>query len=147
MDLYLQKGCFRTITEMLETLDSIEYDFLLEKYRAMSFGVGMVNYQLAQIAWVHANTYSKVHMGIDRFIHGEIGDMKATQEEIVATRLLRNQYYKWCIHQGFSPAESEDQANEYARKYADNLRQKRLEEDLQTQASQDLGNTTKQEGD
>lgn len=147
MDLYLQKGCFRTIAEMLETIDSIEYDFLLEKYRDMSFGVGMVNYQLAQIAWIHANTFSKVHMGIERFIHGEIGDLKATQEEIVATRLLRNQYYTWCCQEGFSKHEAEEKANEYARVYAENLRHKRLEDDLKTQASQDLGNVEKQEGD
>jgi hypothetical protein len=140
MDLFLSIGNYKTITEMLNTLDSFEYDFLLEKYRKMTFGPSMWNYMLAQIAWVQANSFSKKHISIESLMMGEIGELKATDADKVAVKMIKEDYFGWYIDQGYSKQAASELADKSAREYADNLRQTRIMEQMKEEQSQDLRN-------
>lgn len=140
MDLFLQLGRYDTITDMLNTLDCVEYDFLLEKYRKMTYGPSMVNYQLAQIAWAVVNTVSKKAVSFERFVKGELGDPETTSSDGCATSLMAQDYFDYYLREGFSEDEARKLARESAKKYADDLRQKRIEEAMQIEEEQDLSN-------
>jgi len=140
MDLFLTLGRYDNIAHMLECLDCFEYEFLLEKYKTMQFGSSMQNYMLAQLAWININQFSKSHIKLERLIMGEIGELQATNGDRVAIALMRDNYVGYYEKQGFSREEAIKLAEKSTKEYADNLRQRRLEEEVQKQNSQDLGN-------
>ncbi len=142
MDLFLTVGKWPNIASMLESLDSFEYDFLLEKYRKLTFGPGMVNYMLAQLAWIQMNTFSKSHVKIERLMMGEVGELQASDGDRVAVSLIRSDYYNYYIKEGFSKQEAQTKADEMADTYRVNLANKRLEEEMQQSNSQDLSDAS-----
>jgi len=145
MDLYLTLGRFDTIADMLETLDCFEYDFLLEKYRNMTFGPSMVNYQLSQIAWAVVNSVSKNDVKFERFVMGELGNAEATESDNCAVSLITQDYYEYYIAEGFSENQALINANKKAKEYGENLRQKRIEEAMEVEDEQDLSTANKKE--
>lgn len=140
MDLFLELGRFKTIPEMLDTLDCVEYDFLLEKYRKMAFGPAMQNHQMAQIAWAVVNSVSKKPVKFERFIMGELGDPEITTSDGCAVSMMSQDYYEYYVREGLSEADAHAKALVESKKYAENLRQKRIEEELELEQKQDLSN-------
>jgi len=140
MELFLQLGRYDTISDMLETLDCFEYDFLLEKYRKMNFGPAMMNYQLAQVAWCVVNSVSKNGVKFERFIRGELGDPEETDSDSCAVRMMTQDYYEYYVKEGFTKDEAQIKASAKGKEYAENLRTKRIEEEMQSEEEQDLSN-------
>ena len=125
---------------MLDTLDCVEYDFLLEKYRKMTFGVSMQNHQMAQIAWAVVNSVSKKAVRFERFVMGELGDPETTGSDSCASSMMAQDYYDYYIREGLSEEEAQKKANIESKKYAENLRNKRIEEEMELEEQQDLSN-------
>jgi hypothetical protein len=140
MELFLTIGSYKSITEMLDCIDSVTYDFLLAKYRKVSFGWDMINYQLAQVSWVQANTFTKSHVQIEQLIHGELGELKATDQEQVAGRLIREDYFRLYLQEGNSKEEASRLADEKAKEYVNGLKQQRMRKEILKDEQQDLSN-------
>jgi len=106
----------------------------------MTYGPSMVNYQLAQIAWAVVNTVSKKAVSFERFVKGELGDPETTGGDSCARSMMAQDYFDYYVREGFSDDEARKKAMESAKTYAENLRQKRIEEAMEIEEKQDLSN-------
>lgn len=117
---------YKSVAEMLDTLDELEYQFWLQKYRRSIFGPSMENHGLALIAYVCANAFSKTNLSFDKFVYKVFKSVQERMNEATERRYFEN-LYKSNIDKGMEPAEAKELAREKATIYITNLKKRQAE--------------------
>ena len=118
---------YKSVAELVDTLDVYEYQFWYEKYRRSIFGPTMENHQLAQIAYVTANSFSKSKMKFEDFVYKVI---KSVQEEMndVTEKMYFQDVYQSLVQKGFDSDEAKELAIDKTEIYMNNIKNRQAEE-------------------
>lgn len=121
---------YKSVAEMLNTLDEFEYQFWYSKYRRSIFGPSMANHQLAQIAYVTANCFGKSKIKFEDFVFKLI---KSVQEQMndATEKMYFQDIYHSLLQKEYTPDEAKDLAKIKTEIYMINIRKRQAEEDLE----------------
>jgi len=118
---------YKSVAEMMDTLDEYEYQFWFEKYKRHIFGPSMENHMLAQIAYVTANAFSKTHLCFDKFTYKVLKSIQERMNQATEQHYFES-LYKSYIDKGMEPAEAQEEAREKATIYITNLKKRQAED-------------------
>lgn len=126
MDLAATLQC-KSVVDMLNNIDALEYAFWFEKYKKSLFGPSMENYMLAQIAFVTANSFSKSNLKFDDFTYRVIQTIQERMNQ-ATKRMYYQDLYHYFIAQGMDHEEAKAEAMKATENYMANLIQHQQEQ-------------------
>ena len=118
---------YKSVAEMIDTLDEFEYQFWYHKYRRSIFGPSMENHQLAQIAYVTANAFSKSKIRFDDFVYKVIKSIQEQMNDATEKMYFQDVYHS-LVQKGFDPDEAKQLAIDKTDIYMTNIRTRQAKE-------------------
>lgn len=118
---------YKSVAEMIDTLDEFEYQFWYQKYRRCIFGPTMENHQLAQIAYVTANAFSKSKIKFEDFVYKVIKSLQEQMNDATEKMYFQDVYHS-LVQKGFDQDEAKELAIHKTEIYMNNIKKRQFEE-------------------